>query len=159
MNNGKRTTEPIIIIRNIVPEDIENIVALERQIFSDPWPQSVFVELLREESWSVQIAVLNGAIVGYSCYQIDNVKVHLANIAVAIEHRRKLVAQLLLESILHQAKENKCEYVFLEVRQSNKKARAFYDKHGFELMYRQKDYYQSPMEDALVLLRYLNIKD
>ncbi|RKX29206.1 MAG: ribosomal-protein-alanine N-acetyltransferase [Candidatus Zixiibacteriota bacterium] len=159
MSNDSKTNEQVIVIRDMVPDDIEKVVTLEKQIFSDFWSQSAFVELLGEENCGAQVATHGSVIIGYSCFIIDDFRMHLANIAVVREHRRKSVAQRLLESILQRAKEDNCEFVSLEVRPSNMEARAFYDKHGFSLMRRQQNYYQSPVEDALVLVRFLNIKE
>jgi len=39
----------------------------------------------------------------------------------------------------------------LEVRTANLAALRFYEHHGFEVIGRRKQYYVSPVEDALVL--------
>jgi ribosomal-protein-alanine N-acetyltransferase len=44
---------------------------------------------------------------------------------------------------------------FLEVRESNAGARAFYSKMGFVEAGRRKNYYREPAEDALLLSRTL----
>lgn len=47
----------------------------------------------------------------------------------------------------------RCEYqaktIFLEVRENNTRAVSLYEKNGFVLYRRRKDYYLSPVEDAL----------
>jgi ribosomal-protein-alanine N-acetyltransferase len=43
--------------------------------------------------------------------------------------------------------------VFLEVRESNGGARAFYSGLGFAQQGRRRKYYQDPVEDALLLSR------
>ncbi|MBU8933733.1 MAG: ribosomal protein S18-alanine N-acetyltransferase [candidate division Zixibacteria bacterium] len=138
-------------------EDMSQIMALERQIFSDAWPQSTFTDQLGAEDWFSEVMVLGQTIIGYSCSAVLGAEMHLTNIAVAVEHRRKSVARRLLESILCRATKSGCEYVLLEVRPSNKEALAFYDKHGFDTQCRCPGYYHSPNEDALVLIRHLNI--
>ncbi|MGB3863640.1 MAG: GNAT family N-acetyltransferase, partial [Candidatus Aminicenantaceae bacterium] len=44
-------------------------------------------------------------------------------------------------------------YVFLEVRPSNLSARSLYNKLGFKVLGTRKDYYQTPLEDALIMGR------
>lgn len=56
--------------------------------------------------------------------------------------------------LLHSAfeileKEHQTKTVFLEVRESNHRAIRLYEKNGFVLYRRRKDYYLSPTEDAL----------
>jgi ribosomal-protein-alanine N-acetyltransferase len=41
--------------------------------------------------------------------------------------------------------------VFLEVRESNRAAIAFYDKHGFAKTGRRVRYYQDPVEAAILM--------
>ena len=45
------------------------------------------------------------------------------------------------------------ERLFLEVRVSNKVARALYEKHGFQPVGQRKNYYQNPVEDAILMAR------
>ena len=43
----------------------------------------------------------------------------------------------------------------LEVRESNEKAIALYEKFDFDEISRRKDYYRDPKEDAVVMKKYL----
>jgi ribosomal-protein-alanine N-acetyltransferase len=79
----------------------------------------------------------------------------LQNIAVrAAGHRRGFGSQLLTE-FLKQAREGGARSVYLEVRESNQGARAFYEKWLFQESGRRKDYYTSPVEDAVLYCRRL----
>ena len=49
-------------------------------------------------------------------------------------------------------KENDCRSIFLEVRASNEQARLMYEKFGFVLLGTRKNYYVSPVEDAVVMV-------
>jgi len=153
-----KDTEPEIIIRDMQEVDIKQVAELEKEFFSDPWPVSAFQEIIEETYWRASVALSNDIIIGYACYYIVDIEAHLANIAVAPAYRRKSVAKRLLEIILQYASASDCEYILLEVRPSSKAARSFYDKHGFELLYRRPGYYHNPDEDALVMIRYLRNK-
>lgn len=154
MNNVNKDALDIDI-RPMEVDDIMEVAALERDIFSDAWPAAAFEEALAEPSWGCLVAEHGGEIVGYACLQVIDIEGHLTNIAVAAEHRRKNVAKQLLDRILRIVRESKCHYLLLEVRPRNRAAIAFYEKHGFELMYTRPDYYRNPVEDALVLVCYL----
>ena len=45
------------------------------------------------------------------------------------------------------------ERIFLEVRASNQVAKALYEKHGFQPVGQRKNYYQNPIEDAILMAR------
>jgi len=159
LTNDTVKTDHEITIREMKPSDVETIAELEKKIFPDPWARSAFEELLNEDSWNALVAETDGRIIGYACFYFVDIEAHLANIGVVEEYRRKSVAKRLLETILRRASENNCEYVILEVRPSGTAARAFYKKHGFEILYRRPEYYRHPVEDAYVMIRYLRDKD
>lgn len=139
--------------------DLLQIVNLENEIFSDPWALNVFEEQLSEDGWKGAVAEYDDNIIGYVCYCIVNNEVHLTNIAVDVEYRRKSVAKQLLENIFKVATDKECEFILLEVRISNNDAIAFYKKYNFDILYRQPNYYHKPVEDAFVMVRYLDDKN
>ena len=69
------------------------------------------------------------------------------NVAVAPSLRRHGIGSLLLAELLQLNPET----VFLEVRDSNQGARAFYALHGFHPVGLRRNYYSSPTENAIVL--------
>jgi len=77
----------------------------------------------------------------------------LLQIAVEKSSRGRGVGDLLIDSVLDYAAENAFNSVFLEVRCSNTAAVSLYKKHGFESVRIRKDYYNSPVEDALVMVK------
>ena len=77
----------------------------------------------------------------------------LENIAVAPAARRKAIGTRLLGEFFHLARQASGKSIFLEVRESNHSARAFYEKFEFTQIARRKAYYQNPPEDALIYRR------
>ncbi|MFH1688483.1 MAG: ribosomal protein S18-alanine N-acetyltransferase [bacterium] len=144
-----------ISLRAMVAGDLATIAALEAEIFSDNWSEQSFQEILSDPSWQAIVAEADNTIIGFACWVINEAESHLANIAVAPEHRRKSVAKRLLERILDSVTGSGCDCLLLEVRPSNPAAIAFYERHGFEHLYRQPNYYHRPVEDALVMVHYL----
>ena len=128
------------------------VVALEQEIFPDPWPESGFFQQISNLGWGAIVAECDGTIIGYACYMMVATEGHLTNIAVPEAHRRKLVAKRLLETILQVIKKAGCEFILLEVRASNEAAIAFYSKYGFQDLYHRPRYYRNPVEDALVMV-------
>src|SRR5580698_10371260 len=79
----------------------------------------------------------------------------LENIVVASDHRRRGLGEQLLQFLFALARHARGEAIFLEVRESNAAARAFYEKLGFEQMGRRKGYYAELQEDAIIYRRML----
>ena len=79
----------------------------------------------------------------------------LENIVVASGHRRRGLGKQLLQFLFALARHARGEAIFLEVRESNAAARAFYEKLGFEQMGRRKGYYADGLEDAIIYRRML----
>jgi ribosomal-protein-alanine acetyltransferase len=71
----------------------------------------------------------------------------LLNLAIAPEFRRQGVARKLVESLLAESP----GVVYLEVRESNRAARKFYDHMGFQEVSSRPGYYQDPPEAAIVM--------
>lgn len=74
----------------------------------------------------------------------------IENIAVAGPARRRGLGARLLAELLNQARAAGARNVFLEVRESNRAARALYEKWAFVESGRRKCYYHSPDEDAVL---------
>ena len=75
----------------------------------------------------------------------------LENIVVAEKVRRQGAGMLLLRELIRHAQAQQGSAIFLEVRESNRSARALYRKAGFEEVGLRKSYYSNPAEDAIVL--------
>ena len=77
------------------------------------------------------------------------------NLAVLTGARRKGQASALLVAAFDQFRRLGVTRAFLEVRESNQPAIAFYRKHGFTPTGRRNAYYRDPVEDALCLQKQL----
>jgi len=144
-----------LVIRGARREDVDDIAAIERRAFSDPWSAGSFRALFGNPlvHFAVAADAISGRVLGYvvSWYVVDEAEI--ANLAVADDVRRAGVGARLLGHALDIAKERRSRVVFLEVRESNTGARALYASRGFEVAGRRNKYYRKPVEDALVLRR------
>ena len=65
----------------------------------------------------------------------------------------------MLDAVLIQMGSRGVRTAFLEVRESNRAARALYASRGFTEIGRRQAYYRRPVEDALVLRRVLEVTE
>lgn len=146
------STRAEVAMRPMSKRDLKRVMTLENGIFSDPWPLDAFEEHMDDSEAGALVAEIESETVAYACYQLENHTLHLTNLAVDRTCRRKSVAKQVLDRIFDVARDRKCELVFLEVRVSNEAARCFYEASGFRTIKRLTNYYESPPEDALVMM-------
>jgi ribosomal-protein-alanine acetyltransferase len=82
-------------------------------------------------------------------HRVDN-EWELENIVVGEESRRRGIGTRLLGQFIDHARAQNADAVYLEVRQSNQTARAFYRKLGFVEIGSRKGYYATPPDDAIL---------
>ena len=138
--------------------DLASVAAIERAAFSDPWSLRSFREAL--DSASVYFACARsdaGSVLGYVVAWFVADQGEIANIAVAPDQRGQGVGRALLDAALGEAATRGISAVFLEVRDSNQRARELDASRGFEEVGRRRRYYRRPVEDAIVLRRTLSL--
>jgi ribosomal-protein-alanine N-acetyltransferase len=91
------------------------------------------------------------AVVGFLAGRRFGDEWEIENIAVSGPARRHGLGTRLLGEFLDRVRESGGKAVFLEVRESNRAARALYERWAFTEAGRRKAYYENPAEDALVL--------
>ena len=138
-------------LRALLPADVHEVAALEKRVFSDPWPESFFLSEIAHPLSHARLAVLDGAVAGYCMAWLGAGAGHLGNLAVAPEHRRRGIAAAMLEDLLAHARDLNVERLALEVRVSNFPAQWFYLARGFRLAGLRRRYYRDNQEDALIM--------
>lgn len=153
----KPLAEQKIPIR-IVPmtaDHLDQVAALERVSFpSGAWSRSMLAGEL-DNALSAFLVALDGQerVVGYAGLQVILDEGTLARIAVDPQHRRQGIAGKLLQVFLDFARANRLAFLTLEVRASNYDAIALYGSRGFRSVWRRKNYYEHPQEDAVIMTK------
>jgi ribosomal-protein-alanine N-acetyltransferase len=137
--------------RAMAASDIPELVQIERESFSLPWNQQMFLgELDYPYGWRHVVLDAGGAIVGYLVCRYYGDLWHIMDIATHADHRRRGVAAYLFDEFLQQTAATAVPYV-LEVRVSNAGAIALYQSRGFQAVGTRRGYYHDTAEDALVM--------
>jgi len=129
----------------------DQILAIEEASFPSPWTQKAFLEETRNPVSHVWALKQGEHLLAYICFWMFAGEVHLLNVAVHPEWRRRGLGSMLLERMKAIASSEGVEKIWLEVRPSNLAARNFYQKAGFEEIGRRKRYYTDTGEDAIVM--------
>ena len=94
------------------------------------------------------------AVQGFAVARVLGRDWELENILVADQAQRRGLGARLLGELVNLARSQGVESIFLEVRESNRAARALYLKCAFVENGHRKSYYQNPLETAILYKLY-----
>ncbi|MFC1559793.1 ribosomal protein S18-alanine N-acetyltransferase [Candidatus Margulisiibacteriota bacterium] len=140
-----------VLIEPLIKEEIPAIVEIEQHTFLNPWTISQFEEYLGKDNKSILVAKVDGHLSGYIIFEHVMDEGHISNLAVREKFRGQGIGRELVEFVLEEARKIDLKWIQLEVRESNKKARSLYSKYDFKEVRKRKEYYNKPVEDAIVL--------
>jgi ribosomal-protein-alanine N-acetyltransferase len=141
-----------VLIRKMQLEDIDQVVAIDEESFSMPWPPRSFkFELTDNPASRSWVAEIEGQVVGMLVAWMIVDEIHIATIATHNDFRRQGIAEKLLTHALQSAKEEGAMTSFLEVRESNRFARQMYNKFHYVEVGRRRHYYKDNGEDAILM--------
>jgi ribosomal-protein-alanine N-acetyltransferase len=132
--------------------DLDQVLEIERASFPTPWTRAAFCYEIEQNKVARCTAMRAWrGIVGYLCFWEIGHEIHITNLAVHPEWRRRGVARKLLGAALIEGVSRGVILAFLEVRPSNTRALALYESLGFQVIGRRNGYYFDTGEDALVM--------
>lgn len=152
---GKEVTITIGLMHK---EDLDQILAIEQASFSMPWSRNLFLSEFRSPLVSTLMVALEEddtlmrKVIGYIVFWIVADELHILNLATAPEQRRQGVAKKLVLAALKRSHQKGAARAFLEVRASNTTAQKLYADLGFTGTSIRREYYDSPVEDAVVMV-------
>lgn len=141
------------IIR-LTKNNIEDIFLIETKCFSHPISIVNLNDNLNNDKYIFVGCQTNQEIVGYCGVFIVSGEAYINNIAVLQEYRKKGIATKILEKIISITKDKNCEFITLEVRESNFSSINLYKKLGFHQVGMRKRYYREPVESAIIMTKY-----
>ena len=135
--------------------DIDAIVALETDSFTNPWSRDTLVWELRNSDVTLVYVLRRDdeRIAAFCVCWIIFDELHINTLAVAPADRRQGYATTLLREVMKDAAAKGAQKATLEVRASNQSAFALYERLGFYVAANRPGYYTKPQEDALILWR------
>ena len=140
-----------MIIVSMNESHVAQVAELEKICFSDPWSENSVASELKNHLSCWLVAEEDGKVAGYVGSQTVIDESDMMNVAVHPDHRRKGIAEALVVELVEALRKRESHCLTLEVRASNKPAKALYEKLGFTQVGLRKNYYRNPKEDALIL--------
>ena len=143
------------MIRRMLPAEVSAVAVLFAEVAEAAhWSAQELVQL-ETSGTRIWVAVQSDGLAGAVASREAAGEAEILNLAVAPAWRSQGLGRRLMETALEEAVSAGVRRVFLEVRESNSGARAFYLRLGFAEAGRRRGYYQHPAEDALLLSRTL----
>ena len=138
--------------------DADAVVMIENECFAHPWKKEDVLSAMERADSIFLTAAEDGKVVGYIGGSLILDEAYVYDLAVLPGRRKRGAGSALLESFIEEARRRDCAFVSLEVRPSNTAAVSLYKKHGFSEAGRRRDFYRDPVEDALIMTKYLKEK-
>jgi ribosomal-protein-alanine N-acetyltransferase len=158
---AEREGEAQFRYRRMRQGDLPRVMEIERAAFAHPWSD----DLLRRElshDWSTVLLATETrsrpggsaeTILGFVIFWLVHDELHVLNVAVAPEERRRGVARALMLEAEERARAHGARIATLEVRRSNSGAIALYRSMGYREVGVRPGYYADEGEDAIVMDR------
>lgn len=135
---------------------LDAVLAIENAAYAVPWTRGNFIDSMASgyDTWLLVDA--QRALLGYFVAMEGVEEMHLLNVTVAPERQGQGLARCMLSRLVAICGERGARELWLEVRDSNARARQVYERFGFTQVGVRRGYYpQAPgvagREDAVVM--------
>ena len=147
-------------ITRMTEHDLLAVVEIEETCGLSRWGWDAYYNEIREGRGALMLVARRAsgadleraeAVLGFIAARFGADEVHINNVAVREEFRRRGMGGALLEGVLKEGARRGARRAILEVRAGNTAAQALYGRYGFRTVGLRRDYYAEPREDALVM--------
>ncbi|MDY5022836.1 MAG: ribosomal protein S18-alanine N-acetyltransferase [Blautia sp.] len=140
-----------MILREMLVEDLEQVMEIENQLFSVPWTKEGYFTFLTRDDTMFLVVEEKGKILGYCGLLMVLDEGDVTNVAVCRERQREGIGSFLVSSLLRLAGDQGISMIHLEVRSGNETAIRLYERLGFQRDGIRRNYYSDPEEDAVLM--------
>lgn len=132
--------------------DLDGVLEVEAESFTNPWTREMYVSELQRPS-ACHVLVLRTEtfpVAGFCAFWLVCDEIHINNLAIRPGLRGQGLGSALIREVLARAEELGAGKATLEVRASNTGAQRLYERVGFVHEGTRRGYYTHPVEDALI---------
>ncbi|MBX7113421.1 MAG: ribosomal protein S18-alanine N-acetyltransferase [Myxococcaceae bacterium] len=140
----------------MVAADLPEVMRIQLKAFSNPWSEDMVKKELTQD-WSTVLLIEEqmagrSALLGFIIFWLVHDELHILNVAVTPEHRRRGIGRYAMNAALAFGQSHQCRIATLEVRRGNAPAIALYEALGFRTVGLRPQYYADNKEDAAVMV-------
>ena len=154
MNAAVLREEPHPTLVPMTLGDVDAVVTVEVAAYAFPWTRGNFIDSLAAGYVARVLEGPAGRVAGYFIAMEGVDEMHLLNLTVAPSEQGHGHARRLLDALVALCRERSAQQLWLEVRESNERARSLYRRYGFKHIGMRPGYYpagQGRREDAVVM--------
>ena len=131
-------------------QDVDALLEIESASFSDPWGKSSFLEQIKNPLSKNFGAFVGDTLVGFivGIAVLDEASIYI--VATKKECRKTGVGRALIRQFSEECGKTGATRIYLEVRSRNEGAIKFYEALGFENIGVRKNFYEKPIDDAII---------
>ncbi len=134
---------------------INQIKNIEDSCFSNPLSLQNIENSLENDKYVYYGYMIGDVVVGYISVFFVLDEAYINNIAVLEKFRNQKIASKLIQKVLEHCAGSNSSFISLEVRESNLAAIKLYEKFDFKKVTIRKDYYNKPLENAIIMTKTL----
>lgn len=149
--NPKQQQQLRVHIRWMIRRDMADALEIETDGFEFPWSEDDFIRCLRQRNCIGMVAEQEDRVVGFMIYELHKTRLHLLNLAVSKEYRRRGVGAQMLAKLTAKLSTQRRTRILLEVRETNLPAQVFFRTQGFRAVSVLRDFYDDTTEDAYLM--------
>ena len=143
MNTAPQPAE--VRFEPLTPQRLDAVLPVEQQAYPNPWTRGNFSDAL-QAGYLGQLLLAGDTLLGYFVAMKGVDEVHLLNFTVVPEFQRQGWARVMLDALATWSRGQSAQWLWLEVRESNARAIAVYERHGYRRVGLRKNYY--PAQDG-----------
>ena len=134
-------------------QDLDGVLEVEDVSFTNPWTRDMYAWELQNRAVCHIYVVRTPecAVAGFCAFWLVFDEIHINNVALRPEYRNQGLGTALLRHVMAEGRQLGAKRATLEVRASNTGARRLYERLGFVVSGKRRNYYTNPVEDALIL--------
>ena len=136
-------------------EDVLMVAEIEKECFSKPWSEKAIKAAINDDLSHFIVAKIGNEVVGYGGMYSVMGEGYIYNIAVKRKYRKFGIGTNIVNELVNYSKIKSLNFLSLEVRKSNTPAINLYSNCGFEKVGNRKNFYTNPLEDAIIMTKFL----
>ena len=154
IRTDKTRPAPAYLFARMAEGDLSEVLAIEQAVYPHPWTRGNFSDALRSQYQNWVLRDVQGELLGYFLLLLAVDEAHLLNISVRGDLHGRGFGRKLLAEVVRLSNHDLMASILLEVRPSNQRALAVYQRYGFVRIGVRKNYYPDAnghREDAIVM--------